>query len=261
MKENMWNKVAIAALVLALAACKAHKQVIREDAAVKPAARAADLAELRKIESAQLQFNTFSAKAKAKLELNGSNNDVTMNIRIRRGQKIWISVTAFAGIEVARALITPDSLQVVNKLQGLYLRKPFSYIDRYAGGELDYRSLEALFVGNAIPQLLNRDGYMRKDKGTVELSGSLHALAYRLVFGPDSKVLTSTLADSTMHQSIQVNNGDFMQAAGRSMPSEIDISSMANRRKAEFHLHYVRAEFDQALEYPFSIPDGYSAAK
>ena len=82
------------------------------------------------IKAGQLNFNTFSGKAKTKLDINGSSNDVTLNIRIQKGQKIWVSVTAIAGIEVARALITPDSILVINKLQGLYLRKPLAIFIR-----------------------------------------------------------------------------------------------------------------------------------
>jgi len=106
---------------------------------------------LNAIKSGQTNFTTFSGKARTKLDINGSSNDVTLNIRIQKGQKIWVSVTAIAGIEVARALITPDSLLVINKLQGLYIRKPFSYVYSFTSKQVDYSSLEAILVGDAIP--------------------------------------------------------------------------------------------------------------
>ncbi|RYG21494.1 MAG: DUF4292 domain-containing protein, partial [Chitinophagaceae bacterium] len=60
--------------------------------------------------------------------VNGNENNVTMLIRIEKDKKIWVSVTAIAGIEVARAVITPDSLLLRDNLNKTYARKPFSYI-------------------------------------------------------------------------------------------------------------------------------------
>jgi hypothetical protein len=213
--------------------------------------------ELAGIKTAQLNFNTFSGRAKTHLEVNKSSNDVTMNIRISRGQKIWVSITAIAGIEVARALITPDSILVINKLQGIYLRKPFSYIYKYAGDQLDYQSVEALFVGNAIPQLINDRTYMQTDSGKVDLTGTLGDLAYKLVIGPDSKALTTNLSNPAESQSVQVDNSVFIQSANRILPSQINISSAAGTKKLKMNMHYIRADFDQPLEFPFTIPSGY----
>src|SRR6185312_7675239 len=143
--------------LLLIAGCKAKKQIFvtRTTPVNTPAPVNEKRERLNAIRSAQITFTDFSGKARTKLAFSGNSNDVTLNIRIRRGQKIWVSITAIAGIEVARALITPDSILVVNKLQGLYLRKPFSFIYKYASDKLDYNSVEALLVGNAIPQLLN----------------------------------------------------------------------------------------------------------
>src|SRR5579872_4872906 len=151
MRRNILNKLLVVCALLSIAACKTHKQLVVN----KKSGSAANtpspvLTKLDAIKAAQLNFTTFSGRAKARMQINNSSNDVTLNIRISHGQKIWVSITAIAGIEVARAMITPDSILAVNKLQGLYLRQPFSYIYKYASNQLDYRSVEALLVGNAI---------------------------------------------------------------------------------------------------------------
>src|ERR1700744_4094657 len=175
MRRNIASKLLMVCILLAIISCKAHKQLVVNKKADSVAVKSPSLAEIKieGIKSAQLNFNTFSGKAKSRITLNNSSNDVTMNIRINKGHKIWISITAIAGLEVARALITPDSIMVINKLQGLYLKKPFSYVYKYAGDQLDYNSVEALFVGNAIPQLLNDKAMLAADSGKVNLSGNL----------------------------------------------------------------------------------------
>src|SRR5580693_6090271 len=127
MSGNMLNRLLVVFGLLTIESCTPKKQlVISKKAADTAAVNARVESKLDSIKASQLNFNTFSGKAKTSLNINGSCNDVTFNIRISKGQKIWVSVTALAGIEVARALITPDSILAINKLQGLYIRQPFS---------------------------------------------------------------------------------------------------------------------------------------
>jgi hypothetical protein len=245
---------------LAAFGCKAKRQTV---AGPKPATRGPDksLSKLDAIRSSQLSYTTFSGKAKTKLDINGSGNDVTLNIRIQSGKKIWISVTAIAGIEVARALITPDSLLVINKLQGLYLQKPFSYIYSYTSQQINFDSLEALLVGNAIPQLLNNDAKLQADSVRTVMWGNLQQLAFKLILGADLKANHTELTDPYADQSLTVDNSAFIPVANRVFSSQIDLASVMPKKRVKMTLHYNKADFDQPLEYPFSIPSGYSPAK
>lgn len=265
MRRNMLNKLLIVLGLLAIVSCKAKKQLVSApktaDSTAIAKAPVISKDKLNGIKSAQLDFKTFSGKAKAQLTINNSSNNVSLNIRINKGQKIWVSITAIAGIEVARALITPDSILVVNKLQGLYLRKPFSYIYRYASEKLDYSSVEALLVGNAIPQLLNENLLAKTDSTGVKLNGALDELVYDMVVGTDMKVKETNLANQAEAQSLQVNNTQPIPVLDRSLFSQIDINSTVGIKKIRISLHYNKADFDKPLEYPFSIPDGYEPAK
>ncbi|HEY4196389.1 MAG TPA: DUF4292 domain-containing protein [Mucilaginibacter sp.] len=265
MRRNTLNKLLILCCALAVLGCKAKKQVVAAKSAGSSANNHAVVSpiissKLTEIRKRQADFTTFSGRAKTKLDINGNSNDVTLNIRIQKGQKIWVSITAIAGIEVARALITPDSLLVLNKLQGMYLRKPFSYIYRYTSHEVDYSSIEALLVGNAIPQLLNDGTQMQSDSGKTILSGNLQELVYKLVLGPDMKASHTDLDDQGQGQSLTVDNSAFIPSGNRILPSQINMTSVAKTKKVQVNLHYIKADFDLPLEYPFSIPSRYAPA-
>lgn len=264
MRRNILNKFLVLLGILTIVGCKAKKLVSVQKqpdsaAAVKPLTISKD--KLDAIRAQQLNFTTFSGKAKAQLTINNSSNNVSLNIRINRGQKIWVSITAIAGIEVARALITPDSILAVNKLQGLYVRRPFSYIYKYASDKLDYSSVEALLVGNAIPQLLNENLQMKTDTANINLSGALDELVYNMVLGTDMRVKETDLSNQSLAQSMQVNNAQPMPVLDKTIPSQIDINSVEGVKKIKISLHYNKVDLDKPLEYPFSIPDGYEPAK
>lgn len=249
--------------ILTLSACKSKKLVVVNRPTVDSAAaiKANDVrSRIAAIRSKQVTFNTFSGKAKTKLAFNGNDNDVTLNIRVSRDQKIWISVTAIAGIEVARALITPDSILVRNNFQGVYLKKPFSYVYTYASKQVNFKTLQSLLVGNAIPELVNENATYKPEGTNTAVTGTLQDLIYKLLLGPDMKVTQTNLSNQAAAQSLQVTNKVFIQADNRVIPSQIDIASTASGRKIQVNLRYTTAEFDKPLEYPFSIPKSYEAA-
>lgn len=262
MKRNILNKLLVVCCLLAIVSCKARKQVLvarKVDSVVKPVDNKA--IKLAAIRAQQLNFNTFAAKAKTNLDINGNSNDVTLNIRISRDKKIWVSITAILGVEVARVIITPDSILLINRLEGVYLKRPFSYVYAYASKQVNYKTLESLLVGNAIPELLNEKTDITSIIGSTTLSGDLEDLVYKLIIGADNKVTQTNLDNQSQGQSLQVANNTFIQANNRILPSQINIASVVKDKKIHVNLHYTKVDFDQQLEYPFSIPDRYEPAK
>jgi hypothetical protein len=262
MRKNILNKIALIILLIVAASCKSKKLVVvqrptKDTTAVKTNDVAEKLAAIR---SKQVTFNTFSGKAKTKLVINNDDNDCTLNIRVNRDQKIWVSITAIAGLEVARALITPDSIQVVNRFQNLYLKKPFSYINRFAGRQVNFKTLQSLLVGNAIGELLNENAKFTPEGSNTGVTGNMMGMVYKLLLGPDMKVTQTNLANQAAGQTLQVTNRVFIQADSRVVPSQIDITSAAPGNKVIANLRYTTVEFDRVLEYPFNIPKGYQPA-
>jgi hypothetical protein len=261
MKKDILNKLLIVCCLLVMMSCKARKQVlVSRNADGTTKAHDNINSKLIAIRAKQVNFNTFSGKAKTKLNINGNSNDVTLNIRIEKDKRIWVSITAILGVEAARALITPDSILIVNRLQGMYIRKPFSYIYKYASSQINYKTLESLLIGNAIPELLNEGTDFATADGNTTLSGNLQDLMYKLILGADLKVTQTNLSNQSQGQSLQVVNNTFIQATNRVMPSQIDIASVVKDKKIQVNLHYIKADFDQQQEYPFSIPDRYQPA-
>ncbi len=257
MRENILNKILVICCLVAVFGCKAKKQLTVNRPVVVPPKHVDQLSPIR---SKQVIFNTFSAKARTSLNIDGSTNDCTLNIRINRDKEIWVSVTALLGIEVARAVITPDSIQVINRLQGVYMKKPFSFIHSYTNKQVNYTMLQALLIGNAIPQLLNDSTRYNSADNNITLSGNLKDLVYKLIVGHDMKVTQTNLSNQEAGQSLQINNNAFMVSNNQEVPSQIDIASVAKDKKIQVNLRYVKVDFNQQQDYPFSIPDKYSPA-
>ncbi len=265
MRRNIANKIAAICCVVVIATgCKTRKMVTAPVATTPPVVVDNSKANtIAAIKSRQLNFNTFSGKADAELNIDNDNRNVSMNIRIVKGKQIWVSVsvTVLVPIEVARALITPDSIKIMNKVEGVYLKKPFSYIHDYAGKQVNYTTLESLLTGNAVPELLSMDADLQKVDNNIILSGKLQQLLYKMITNPDMKVSQLNLSNNAQQQSMQVTNSNFVLVDGRTLPSQININSSLKEKKVSVKLKYSKVELDRVLEYPFNIPQTYTPAK
>lgn len=257
MKENISNKLLIACCMFTILGCHTRKKLVANQSAAIVTHVNSIEDKLSAIRAQQTNFNTFSGRAKTTLNINGDSHDFTLNIRINNDKEIWVSVTALLGIEAARAVITPDSIIVLNRLQGIYLKKPFSFIYQYTNKQVDYAMLQALFTANAVPKLLNDSTKYTAAGDTVKLDGQLSDLVYKLLLGNDLKVKRTDLANEAEGQSLQVNNS-FIVQNNQKVPSQIDITSVAKSNKIEVNLHFVKVDYNQPQDYPFSIPSSYT---
>lgn len=253
----MWNRLLIICCLALVFGCKAKKRLVSPNP-VGLEAETSKKEKIASIQSRQIDFSTFSGRAKTQLSINGKSNDVTLNIRIKKDQKIWVSVTAIAGLEVARALITPDSIKLINRLEGAYMLKPISFIHQYTSKQINYKTLESLLIGNCIPEQLNMQTNFKSDSNQVVLTGRLEDLDYEVRLNEALKVISNLLDNTQANQSLQIKNNDFRQLENRIFPFDIRISSEVQNKQISIGLQYTKAEFDLNLDFPFTVPSRFS---
>jgi hypothetical protein len=257
MLKNLLNSILLVLVFSLLISCKSKKAVV-SSANIPAAGKSSKAAKLSAISSAALRYSTLAIKAKADLNLNGNNNDVTMNIRVRSGEAIWVSVTAIAGLEVARALITPDSIKVLNRLESIYVKKPFSYIYEFANDQIKFGTLEAIITGNPIKEVITERSELGIQGNLAVLSGVMGSLIYNVQIDGMNKVVQTSLKDEEAAQDLLTVYSDFIAVQGQPVPHQVDIKSQVERKNIVINLKYSRVELDQAVDMPFSVPKRFT---
>lgn len=125
---------------------------------------------LEKMYQNESRFETMSAKFSADLNTAGNNTSFKTTLRIRKDSAIWMSVSPALGIEVARVLITKDSVFFMNRINGTYFAGDFTYFSNLLNTEVDYPLLEALLVGNAIERFTAEDFMVFQERNQLVLS-------------------------------------------------------------------------------------------
>lgn len=114
------------------------------------------------------EFNGLSARISAQADTPERSISFKMNIRLQRDSIMWISISPALGIEVVRALITTDSVFVINRVDKTFLETDFHYLSEMANTDVDFAMLQALLTGTALEvfdpaefQILpDREGYL-----------------------------------------------------------------------------------------------------
>lgn len=258
MRKNISSRLFIVFIIFALFSCKSKKSLVNQSNSTTNPPEVSNKIGLKSLQANQLDFTTFSTKAATLLDLNGKSYDVTLSLRIKKNEMIWASITVIAGVEVARVLITPDSIQVMDRINAEHLKKPFQFVQSFTNKHVDYATLEALLVGNCIPFTLNEKSEITKNDDVVTLTGILENLSYQLKFNQDLKVNETLLEDKIASQMLNVNNQSYEIIDGRPSPLKLLIDSEARDKKIKVAMEYSKTTLNAVLDYPFNVPKRFS---
>jgi len=242
-------------------ACKTKKVIVptapvaAAPAAVPTVDKRAEYIKLLKTKN--ISFSTLAMKGKANLDLDGKYYDVSMNVKMERDKKIWVSITALLGIEVARAVITPDSIFVLNKLQSTYLKKPLSYIKGYTSKEVNFKLLQDVLTGNAISSFYNPNSKLEVKNGLYELNGNQGNLAFTILFNTLLKPRETNMNDVLASQALKVVYDDYQKVNEYIFPTAMKLNSMSGKRRVAIDLDFSKVEMNVPVDFPFSVPKRY----
>lgn len=131
--------------ILTFSSCKTKENAKRKDLRVNKTEYL-----FQQLSQQEFMFDHLSAKANVKLTQNNKKKPpFKANIRIKRDSLIWISISAFH-VEVARLMISQDSVKVINKVDKNYFLGDYEYINRRFNVELEFDVIQSILVGNPI---------------------------------------------------------------------------------------------------------------
>lgn len=262
MKKNISSSLGILVIISVwMSACSPKKQIVKAPEATKDTSstvKNSKLEQLQQLKQKDLPFNTLSLKGKANLNIDGNENNVTLNIRIKNGEKIWFSVSALGGaIEAARGFITPDSIQIMNKLQRTILKKPISYIYDFTNSQVNYTWLQSILSGNTIQDLIKEKSDLTQENGVWTVKGQDNGLVYQVLFNTLLKSEVLNLNDAAAGQALKVNYADYTPLNNALFPSKFKINSLAGPKKINVSIDFVKIEANVPVEFPFTVPRNY----
>lgn len=215
----------------------------------------------------------MNAKALVSTNEDGNETSFTIHLRSKRDSALWISITPLLGIEVARVLITADSIKLLDRIHGKYQVSTFEYINRLLQMKVNYEIVQALLSGNFFAYKKNENKFnsvYMEEKYYILSSLNKHKLKRSLeekdpnkpviqdcyIDNVNYRITRMTVDDQKINKTLETNYSDFRMTDGGMFPfhSQTKITAAKN---FEISIEYSKVDVGEPQEFPFNIPNNY----
>jgi len=205
-----------------------------------------------------INYKTFSAKLNVDyIDADDKKYNVNANLRMYKDSVIWISVNAIFGIEGLRALITKDSVKILDKQNKLYTARSIEYLQEVSSLPVDLSTSQDLLIGNAVFLDSNIVSYTKFDNSISLLSiGKIFKNLLTLNEGRLIQRIKLDDVDELRNRTGDLTYGDYENKRGVNF-STIRKISFAEKKKLDIRLEFKQYNFNEDLTFPFSIPKNY----
>ncbi|MCC3159955.1 DUF4292 domain-containing protein [Hymenobacter sp. 15J16-1T3B] len=213
------------------------------------------------VRARNLDFRYLAAKGKAQIDANGEKYSANLAVRMRKDSVIWVSASLL-GIEGIRARITPDSVQVINKLEKTYYAGNFDYLRRQFNVPITFVQLQSMLIGDYVPA-------MADSALSVMADGPIQRVQYQqtgilveqLIELSRARLQKLNVSDPKSQSTLTVTYADFqpIQPGEQQFAHGILVQAQQpGRQPATVTINYRNVDLDkEQLSFPFSVPAEY----
>ncbi len=207
------------------------------------------------IDSRKIKYQTLQFKAKMHYESAEQKQNFTVNFRIRKGEAIWASLQVPIVGEVARALVTPDSVKAIDKFNKRAYLYSYNDLQKLINIDVDFNTLQDIIVGNPIAT-----------EGKINDIKELAGISTFVIKGNDfTNQLSYNKGDSTLKQiqlqtmrpvsssSVLVNLSNYRREGNYALSTYREFYIQDVKGAAELNMEINKFEFNQELDFPFKV--------
>lgn len=262
----------MAFLAVVLLSCRSERSMIK--APIKDAGPDYLLSQL---EEHELKFDSFKAKFSIHYAKGSEKSSFKGNIRIKKDSLIWISIAPILGIEMARIMITPDSVKVIDRQHKSYFVEDYAYVNRFLNNALDFDMLQAFLLGNDF-------SFYEEANWKVNIDGRLYRLAtdnrrklkkYVKQHQISEIPIQKTWLDPRTFKIQKVMIKEIRDSKNRKLTAEYDDFYVIGKQLFPLHaqynvkavknidviLDYSKVALNNDLKYPFRISSKYQRVR
>lgn len=252
-------------LLLTLMSCSALHEVVTPEVDEEVIAVSETLSAMQE---RQASFDFFASRFSGSANINNTHYDISGTIRIRKDSAIYLSLSPFLGIEMARVLITPEEVLFLNRLEGTYYQGDMDRLNRMFNTNIDFHMLQAILVGNDFSHFTRDRFSVSRDEGRLLLrnperypiTGAALGLPFQqnIWLEQDSYLIQENLLyEPGKQQSIRATYGRYNQIGQQDLPGEVSLVITDPGNRVELNMSYRRTSIDEPQPMEVHIPERY----
>jgi len=234
-------------LLVFLFSCKTHSVALKTPIAPSPKVDTV-AAIVNSLVSHEFRFEWFTAKAKIEVIEGDNKTDFTANFRIRNDSAIWISISPALGVEVARMLLTRDSIHVIDRFDKKHYGRDYIFFKPYTSLPIDLSTIQNLISGNPLFLQNNYDTRITDSLITLVSTGQDHFDS--LVVTRDFLPLNQFISDSAGSLFTSNEEYDIQYTPPFSLLRRI---TLLHPKRMEIRITFSRIKLNEPVDLPFKV--------
>ncbi len=223
----------------------------------------------------EFHFEWFSGKLDCEASDDSSKVNFDVTVRIRKDSVIWMMVSEpTLGIQVARILITKDSVKFIQKLpQEKCFKGDFIILSNLLQNEVDYDMIQSLLVGNSA-SFYEEDEKLNSSINKNDCNYILSTIRKRklnkvlrdpqtppadplqtITIDPASLKIMQILFIDAQNRTFTANYSEFALEDSMLFPHKAIYFARGAQKSARLDVTYKKVKLNQPLEFPFNFPD------
>jgi hypothetical protein len=211
----------------------------------------------------EVDFAYLTAKSKFSFKSAKQDFDNTnVNIRMKKDSIIWLSVTS-VGLEVARGLITRDSIVFMDKIHRDYFVFNYEQLSKQYNFDLNFDLLQSVIIGN-MPFEMQEDGRFIRENDFYILKQLVDKLEVDNYIAEKNQKLSRLKATEVPTQNtFTLDYEDFREIDSFLFPftSHISLNVLSKEQQkleTTMRLKHSKVELvKQSPGFPFNVPSSY----
>ncbi|MBC7921220.1 MAG: DUF4292 domain-containing protein [Ferruginibacter sp.] len=208
----------------------------------------------------EVDFQYFSSKSKINYQEENEEQSATVSIRMKKDSLIWLLVNK-VGIEGFRALITRDSVYVIDRLRKDSYVKDFKSLSDQFKFTINFNVMQSLVLGNLPFQPAHRRGVKKGNQYVLKHNEGNLSVTY-FIRVDNEKLEEVRLTDRGTNNALTLTYANFGPLDRYVFPNAnaVNLKYDANQqnRNVLISIETNKAELTrEELKFPFNVPKRY----
>jgi hypothetical protein len=228
-----------------------------------------------KLQANQFKFQTISAKLNIGYKTDNKLFEFKGQLRMLKDSVIWLTFTQDLGIEIARIIITQDSVKFMDRFNKKYFIGDYAFVNDFLKTNIDFGILQGIILGNDFEYYENVkfkaqvDGNQyhlftterSKLKKYVRNSSDENRIFFQSIWlNPNTfKISQIKIKELTKDsKKLTAKYSNFEMTEGQLFPLTL-IYELEAESPVQVEAKYSKIELNQPLTFPFKIPSNYES--
>ena len=207
--------------------------------------------------SNQTGYSTLSAHARLSWDDGTSQQDFQATMRMKKDSLVWMSITGPMNVEAARVLITPDSFQLLNKINTEYTGSGFGFLNNWLLFPVSFPMLQQILAGEKVDIHEKASTAAYQDSAFIIYAENNNLLEKIWVNSGNYTISKILLKDKLLTQQMSITFDNYNLLGGKPFSYHRVIEVNRDGVLLTLTIDFTKVKLNENLSYPFEVSAKY----